>query len=93
MYMGDVSFVPYNFLITDTPIQAYYFLAIRDICKYIYIYIFLRDFATRIYVHTSIDLFREGEIGYRAPITDTPRRSALIEGTNNRASECGNDSE
>lgn len=36
MYMGDVSFVPYSFLITDTPIQAYYFLAIRDICKYIY---------------------------------------------------------
>lgn len=51
MYMGDVSFVPYSFLITDTPIQAYYFLAIRDICKYIYIYIFLRDFATFMYVH------------------------------------------
>lgn len=89
MYMGDVSFVPYSFLITDTPIQAYYFLAIRDICKYIYIYISPRF--CNIYVRTPIDLFREGEIGYRAPITDTPRRSALIEGTNNRASECGND--
>lgn len=49
MYMGDVSFVPYSFLIIDTPIQAYYFLAIRDICKYIYFSAILQHLCTYTY--------------------------------------------